>query len=399
MSDAVYLDYAATAPLRAEALAAMEPYLRAGMAGMPANANANALYAAGRTAYRALEEARRQMAASIGAGRPDEVVFTSGATEADNAALIGLAQAAAEARDRAQSGAFTGHVIVSAIEHDAVLKAASRLERLGFQVDHLRPTRAGFIEVRALEQALRDNTVLVSVQAANSEVGSIQPVEQLAAATHAAGALFHTDAAQALGKTRVDVGAWGCDAASFSGHKIGAPKGVGALYLRARTPFAPQALGGGQESGRRSGTQDVCSAAALAAACAAAVGAQEEEAARLMRLRERIYAAAREAVGVVPTVEVEPGSLDYLPNIAHVMVPGIESETLVLRFDALGIAVAGGSACSSHSLDPSHVLRALGIRGDDARCALRVSMGHATGEADVDAFLAALPAVMEWKRG
>ncbi len=399
MSDAVYLDWAATSPLCEEALAAMQPYLRAGMAGMPANANANALHSAGRAAYRALEDARRSLAASVGARRPDEMVLTSGATEADNAALLGLASAAAAARDQAQSGAFKGHVIVSAIEHDAVLQAAARLERLGFDVDYLRPTRAGFIEVRALEAALRPNTVLVSVQAANSEVGSIQPVAQLASAAHDAGALFHTDATQALGKMRVDVQAWGCDAASFSAHKVGGPKGAGALYLRARTPFKAQALGGGQESGRRSGTQNVCGAAAFAAACAAAVDGWESEAARCMRLRARIYDAAAAMDGVVPTVEAAPASADYLPTIAHLLVRGIESETLVLRFDALGIAVSGGSACSSGSLEASHVLRAMGLRDDEARCACRVSMGRGTTEADIDAFIAALPEVIHWKRG
>lgn len=395
--DVIYLDYAATAPLCDEALLAMQPYLAAGMAGMPFNANANSLHSSGRAAHRALEDARRSLMMSIGASRPDEVVFTSGATEADNAAMIGMAQAASSIRNLSQEGEFHGHVIVSAIEHDAVLEAAARLSRMGFQVDLLQPTRAGFIDAIALERLIRDNTVLVSMQAANSEIGSIQPVRQLADIAHRAGALFHTDATQALGKMHVDMRDWDVDAASFSAHKIGAPKGIGALYLKARTPFVAQALGGGQESRRRSGTQNVCGAVAFAAAAESAVRLMEDESARLMRLRERILSTIYPIPGVMPTVEIEPDSRDYLPNIVNMMIPGLESETLVLRFDSLGIAVSGGSACSSQSLDPSHVLRAMGIRDDDARCALRVSMGRFTRESDIEAFLDALPKVMDWK--
>lgn len=396
--DRIYLDFAATAPLRPEAVGAMEPYLVPGRAGMPMQANPNSLHSAGRAAFRALEDARRQVAACIGAQRPDEVVFTSGATEADNAAITGIAHVAARKRRDADGSGFVPHVIVSAIEHDAVLCPAQHLARQGFEVDFLRPTRAGFIEVRALEEAIRPSTVLVSVQAANSEVGSIQPIGQLAAAAHARGALFHTDATQALGKVPVDMGAWGVDAASFSAHKVGGPKGCGALYLKARTPMQPQNLGGGQEGAKRSGTQDVCGIASFAAACAAAVAGREAEAARLMRLRDRLYGAVTGMGGVVPTVEVEPGSLDYLPGICNMLVAGIESDTLVLRFDALGIGVSGGSACSSNSLEPSHVLRAMGVGADEAQCALRVSMGWCTEESDVDAFLAALPKVMDWNR-
>ena len=204
-----------------------------------------------------------------------------------------------------------------------------------------------------------EDAVLVSVQAANSEVGSIQPIAALASAAHGAGALFHTDAVQALGKAPVDVGAWGVDAASFSAHKVGGPKGVGALYLRARTPFEPQAIGGGQESGRRSGTQNVADA-------------------------------------VEATVDVAPGSVEFLPNIVHVLVRGLESETLILRFDLRGFGVSGGSACSSHSLAPSHVLHALGIDDDRAHGALRISMGRYTTERDVDAFLGAVAGVLDW---
>ncbi|WP_165251721.1 cysteine desulfurase family protein [Adlercreutzia sp. ZJ304] len=396
-ADFIYLDYAATSPLCEEALSAMQPYLRSGMGGMPLNANANTLYTAGRVAYRALEDARRQIAKDLGA-RPDEIIFTSGATEADNAALIGIAHAEAERRNHAQAGVFSGHIIVSVIEHDAVLQAADKLSKLGFQVEYLKPTRNGFIDAHALQRTIRENTILVSVQVANSEVGAIQPVRELAAIAHSVGAFFHTDATQALGKQMINLHEWGVDAASFSAHKIGAMKGVGALYLKARTPFAPQALGGGQENKRRSGTQNVCGATAFAAACKAAISMQAAESARLMHLRDKIYSAIASMDTVIPTVQIKPASLDYLPNIVNMIIPGIESETLVLRFDSLGIAVSGGSACSSQSLEPSHVLRAMGISSDDARCALRVSMGRTTTENDVEAFLQALPKVIHWMR-
>ncbi len=395
-SDYVYLDYAATAPLCEEAAAAMAPYQVPGRANLAVGGNANSLHAPGRAAFAALEGARKSLARDLGARRPDEIVFTSGATEADDAAVLGLAQAAAAARRRSGAGDFTPHVITTAVEHDAVLAPAKRLEAQGFRVTRLAPNRQGFIEVRALEAALDESTVLVSVQAANSEVGSIQPIAELARATHAAGALFHTDAVQALGKAPVNLQELDVDAASFSAHKVGGPKGVGALYLRSRIPFEAYAIGGGQESGRRSGTQNVAGVAGFAAAAHAAVEAQELEAARLRALRDKLYAALSATDGVEATVDVEPGSADFLPNIVHVLVSGLESETLILRFDMQGFGVSGGSACSSHSLEPSHVLRSLGIDADRAHGALRISMGRYTTEADIDAFIEATAKSLAW---
>lgn len=395
-SDYVYLDYAATAPLCEEAAAAMAPYQVPGRANLAVGGNANSLHAPGRAAFAALEDARKSLARDLGARRPDEIVFTSGATEADDAAVLGLAQAAAAARRRSGAGDFTPHVITTAVEHDAVLAPAKRLEAQGFRVTRLAPNRQGFIEVRALEAALDESTVLVSVQAANSEVGSIQPIAELARVTHAAGALFHTDAVQALGKAPVNLQELDVDAASFSAHKVGGPKGVGALYLRSRIPFEAYAIGGGQESGRRSGTQNVAGVAGFAAAAHAAVEAQELEAARLRALRDKLYAALSAIGGVEATVDVEPGSADFLPNIVHVLVSGLESETLILRFDMQGFGVSGGSACSSHSLEPSHVLRSLGIDADRAHGALRISMGRYTTEADIDAFIEATAKSLAW---
>ena len=395
----VYLDYAATAPLIEEAAQAMAPYMQPGRANIAYGGNANSLHVPGRAAFAALEDARRRIARALGAQRPDELILTSGATEADNAALFGLANAAVAARRRAGAGDFTPHVVVSAIEHDAVLAPAKRLEQQGFRVTRVAPNRAGFITPEALAAVLDANTVLVSVMTANSELGSIQPVAELAKAAHAAGALFHTDATQALGKTPVDVRAWGCDAASFSAHKVGGPKGIGALYLRARTPLSAFQLGGGQESGRRSGTQNVMGAAGFAAACRAVCAMEPEESARLRELRDELYEKLSRVPGVRPTVDVPRGSADFLPNIVHVIVSDLESETLILRLDMKGFGVSGGSACSSHSLEPSHVLRSIGVEGDDAYGALRISMGRYTTAEDIDRFLIAFDEALNWNRG
>lgn len=393
----VYLDYAATAPLCEEAAAAMAPYQVPGRMNLAAGGNANSLHGPGRAAFEALETARRSLARDLGARRPSEIVLTSGATEADDAAVLGIARAAADERRRKGAGAaFVPHVITTAIEHDAVLAPAKRLEAEGFRVTRLTPNRQGFIEVAALEAALDADTVFVSVQAANSETGSIQPIAELAQAAHAAGALFHTDAVQALGKTPFNLAELDVDAASLSAHKVGGPKGVGALYLKARTPFDAYLIGGGQEDGRRSGTQNVAGAAGFAAAVHAVTTMLDEESARLRALRDRLYAQLADIPGVEATVAVEPGSTAFLPNIVHVLVEGYESETLILRLDMQGFGVSGGSACSSHSLEPSHVLRALGIDADRAHGALRVSMGRYTTESDVDTFARALKASLDW---
>ena len=391
-----YFDYAATAPLCAEAAEAMAAYMVPGPENLRANGNANSLYSLGRDAFAAMEDARRSLARSLGARRPDEVIFTSGATEADDAALLGLAQAAVARARRAGKPYATPTVITSAVEHEAVLQPCKRLEAQGFSVVHSPVDKQGFVRADSLRAALSDQVVLVSVQMANSEVGSIQPIKELAALTHDAGALFHTDAVQALGKTKVDLQDLGVDAASFSAHKVGGPKGIGALYLKARTPFEPLLLGGGQEAGKRSGTQNVCGMAGFAAACKASVDSQEQEQARLGSLRDCLYEQLSGIKGVVPTVSVAPGCRKFLPNIVHVTVRDMESETLILRMDKLGFGVSGGSACASHSLDPSHVLTAMGVPSDRARGALRLSMGRYTTEEDVSALTDALRQALSW---
>ncbi|MEE8733114.1 MAG: cysteine desulfurase family protein [Eggerthellaceae bacterium] len=392
----VYLDWAATAPLCEEAAQAMEPYMKPGPGNIAVGGNPNSLHSPGRAAFEAMEYARRDMARDLGAQRPNEIIFTSGATESDDTVMLGIAEGIAAERGW-RTGDFTPHVITTEIEHDAILKPAKRLEQEGFRVTRLAPDRRGFITPEALSAAIDDDTVLVSVQMANSEVGSVQPVRELARIAHEHGAFFHTDATQALGKVPFDVGELGIDAASLSAHKICGPKGVGALYVRAHAPFRDYLLGGGQEEGRRSGTQNVCGIVGFAAACHAAVTMQPTEAARERALRDGLYRELTAIDGVDATVDVPAGSEEYLPNIVHVLVDGYESETMVLRLDMKGFGVSGGSACSSHSLDPSHVLLSMGIEGDRAYGALRISMGRYTTEDDLKRFAAAVRESLDWQ--
>ena len=393
----IYLDYAATAPLCEEAASALAPYLQPGIGAAWADANANTLYTPGRTSFSALEQARSVVARALDT-RPDEVIFTSGATEADNAAVWGIAHAVDGAR-HIRAGKRTPQVIVSAIEHDAVLLPAKRLAHEGFRVDILPVDKLGRVSPDVLRSMMTEDCVLVSIQMASGEIGTIQPVAELARIAHGHGAVFHTDATQALGKMPLSLHGLGVDAASFSGHKVGGPKGVGILYVKARTPFEALILGGGQESGRRSGTQNTAGAVACAAAVKAAVELQDAECARLRMLRDRVFAEACTYLNVHPTVDVPVGSDAFLPNIVNLHVDGFEGPTLVLRFNNEGFCVSAGSACSSGSLDPSHVLTALGLGKDAALGELRVSMGRYTTEGEIDAFLDALSRVIGGKDG
>lgn len=394
MEKPVYLDWAATAPLCEDAAAAMMPFLQAETAGLVAgNGNANSLYEVGRTAFRALEQAREDIARAIKA-RPDEVTFTSGATEADNAALFGIVDAAMARAEQEGDHECVPQIVVSSIEHDAVLKAAETLGHWGAQVTYVEPDATGHITPQALAEALNERALLVSVMAVNNEVGSVMDIAALAEVAHSAGSLFHVDATQAFGKIPVSVKEWGVDALSISSHKIGGPKGMGALYVKARTPFTAQIVGGGQESGRRSGTQNVMGAVGFAAAARAALGNLDADAQRLRGLRDRCYERLLDNPKVKPAVKVEPGSTEFAPHVVNVLVHGIESETLILQLDRRGFCVSGGSACSSHSLDPSHVLKAIGISRDDALGSLRVSLGNATTAEEIDAFVEAFNEVV-----
>lgn len=380
----IYLDYAATAPLRAEVADAMDACRDALWA------NPNSLHSEGRAAFAALEDARARTARALGAHGVSEIVFTSGGTESDNAALHGIVDAV-----MAHRRGSSAHVVVSAIEHHAVIEAASALASAGHEVTLVNPRQDGFIHPGDLACALRDDTVLVSVMMANNEVGTIQPVAELARLAHDCGALFHTDGVQMLGKAPVDLESSGVDAASFSAHKVGGPRGVGVLYLRRGTPFAAYQRGGGQESGKRSGTQDVLGAIGTACAFELAVTELDAEAARLCALRDRLAQRLADASERVRVVAPADGAGGHLPNIVTVCVENAESELLLMRMDAAGVAVSGGSACSSKSLAPSHVLTAMGVHRDLALGELRFSMGRETTEEDIERAAEAFSAALE----
>lgn len=379
MDSYVYLDYAASAPMVPEAKAAEAAYAEAPYAG----ANPNSLHTLGREAAMALEGARREIAKALGGGfRPGEIVFTSGGTESNNLALYGIAEGA-RARDRKRT-----RVVVSAIEHDSELDVVPALKDRGFAVTLVRPGRDGRIAPEELERAVGPDCALVSVMSANNETGVIQPVADLAKIAHKAGALMHTDAVQAFGRIPLAIDT--CDAVSIAAHKIGGPVGIGALALRMRCPFRPQNFGGGQETGKRPGTQDVRGALAFAAAAKAQTDHLAERrsacAAKANRLFQKICAPG---TGIQPTTTAQIDDT-RLPGMVSIYVPGFDSETLILKLDQKGFEVSAGSACSSGSLDPSHVLSAMGIARNDALGALRISFDERISDEDLDRFADAL---------
>lgn len=379
MDSYVYLDYAASAPMVPEAKAAEAAYAEAPYAG----ANPNSLHTLGREAAMALEGARREIAKALGGGfRPVEIVFTSGGTESNNLALYGIAEGV-HARDRKRT-----RVVVSAIEHDSELDVVPALKDRGFAVTLVRPGRDGRIAPEELERAVGPDCALVSVMSANNETGVIQPVAELAKIAHKAGALMHTDAVQAFGRIPLAIDT--CDAVSIAAHKIGGPVGIGALALRMRCPFRPQNFGGGQETGKRPGTQDVRGALAFAAAAKAQTDHLAERrsacAAKANRLFQKICAPG---TGIQPTTTAQIDDT-RLPGMVSIYVPGLDSETLILKLDQKGFEVSAGSACSSGSLDPSHVLSAMGIARNDALGALRISFDERISDEDLDRFADAL---------
>lgn len=379
MDSYVYLDYAASAPMVPEAKAAEAAYAEAPYAG----ANPNSLHTLGREAAMALEGARREIAKALGGGfRPGEIVFTSGGTESNNLALYGIAEGA-RARDRKRT-----RVVVSAIEHDSELDVVPALKDSGFAVTLVRPGRDGRIAPEELERAVGPDCALVSIMSANNETGVIQPVAELAEIAHKAGALMHTDAVQAFGRIPLAIDT--CDAVSIAAHKIGGPVGIGALALRMRCPFRPQNFGGGQEAGKRPGTQDVRGALAFAAAAKAQTDHLAERrsacAAKANRLFQKICAPG---TGIQPTTTAQIDDT-RLPGMVSIYVPGLDSETLILKLDQKGFEVSAGSACSSGSLDPSHVLSAMGIARNDALGALRISFDERVSDEDLDRFADAL---------
>lgn len=357
----IYLDEAATTPLRREVLEAMWPYLG------PEFGNPSSHHEVGEAARRALEQARTDIARVLGA-KGSEITFTSGGTESDNAAIKGVALAAPRGR----------HVVVSAVEHPAVLESAQFLGRLGYEVTVLGVDRDAMVSPDELGAALRDDTTLVSIQYANNEVGTIQQVQALSRLASAHGVPFHTDAVQAAGWLDLDVEGLGVQAMSISGHKIGAPKGIGVLYVRRRTPFEPLIHGGGQESGRRSGTENVAAAVGMAAALRLAGGSNDEVVARRNAFIARVLA---EVGGALLTGHPS----HRLPGSASFVFPGTSGEAILLELESRGIVCSSGSACAAGSDEPSHVLTAMGHDRETAQTAVRFTFGRTTSAEELDA--------------
>jgi cysteine desulfurase len=363
----VYLDHAATTPVREEALEAMLPYLGGDRFGNPSSA-----HRMGRAARAGLEQARREVGEALGTD-PAGVIFTSGGTEADNLAILGPALAARTAGRRMLAA-------VGATEHKAVLAAAHAVVHHGGEERVLPVDGQGRLEIGALEAVLSDDPAVVSVMWANNETGVLQPVADLAERCKQHGVVFHTDLVQAFGRVPVRLGAAPIDLATISGHKLGAPKGIGALIIRKGTPVEPMLHGGSQQRALRPGTENVSGAVALGRAALLAAREQAAEAVRLEALRDELMRALRE---VVPDLLVPGESAPRAPHILNVVVPGADGAALLMHLDQAGVAASGGSACQTGAPEPSHVLLAMGIPRDLAGGAVRFSLGRQTRVEDV----------------
>ena len=380
MRNRIYLDHAATTAVSPEVLEAMLPFFSESFG------NPSGVYATGREAHRAVDRARRQAAEAIGA-LPQEIYFTSGGSESDSWALTGAAFAG-----RARGN----HLITSSVEHHAVLHTCRWLEKQGFQVTYLPVDSFGRVDPEELERAIRPETILISVMAANNEIGTLEPAEQIGGIARAHGIPFHTDAVQAMGVLPVDVNAWKVDMLSLSAHKFHGPKGVGLLYVRKGIRLDSLIHGGAQERGMRAGTENVPGIAGMGKAMELAAAGIPERAEKLRKLRDRLIRGLREAV---PGIRLNGHPTERLPGCAHFSIPGADGEAALLRMDLAGIAVSGGSACTSGSTEPSHVLRAIGLEPELAKGGLRFTLGEENTEEEIDEALRVLPAIVKDLRG
>ena len=376
----IYLDNSATTPVDSRVVEAMMPYLTEQFG------NASSIHYFGQQAKAAVDKARHQVAHLIGS-RPNEIVFTSGGTESNNLAIKGIL-------DKAPANS---HVITSAIEHSAVTNVCDDLEKQGFRVTRLPVYDDGIVRMEDLKAAVTDETVLISIMAANNEIGTIQPIEEIGRfvrelRTDGRKIWFHTDAVQAAGKVPINVEEIGCDLLSMSAHKLYAPKGVGALYVRRGVRLHPQNIGGHQERDRRGGTESVPNIVAFGKACELAAGLMEGEVSELRKLRDDLESRVGE---MIPDIVFNGERDRRLPNISNISFRSIEGEGLLINLDMQGIAVSTGSACSSGTLEPSPVIRALGREDELARGAIRFSVGRANTAADIDRLLEVLPASVE----
>jgi cysteine desulfurase len=378
MRPPVYLDYAATTPVRPEVLEAMMPYLTDRSFGNPSSA-----HRFGRAARAGLEQARRQIAEALGA-EPSQVIFTSGGTEADNLGIVGAALAA---RDRGAPMCAA----VSAIEHKAVLAAAHAVCHLGGREVLLPVDPAGLLDLDALDAALAEGPSVVSVMWVNNEVGVIQQVQEIASRCRDAGVLFHTDAVQAVGKVPVSLIELSCTLLTISGHKIGAPKGIGALIVRDRKAVEAIIHGGGQQFGIRPGTENVAGAVALGRAAELAAAEQASLAERLCTLRNEL---ANRLKAAVPDLTINAEQSSRAPHLLSVGIQGADSEALIMHLDLAGVAASSGSACSTGAVEPSHVLVAMGLSRELALGTIRFSLGRESTQGDIERVVEVLPAVV-----
>ena len=371
----VYMDHAATTFMKPEVLAAMAPYFSRYFG------NPSSLYRFARESRKGVEEARSQVATALGA-EPEEISFCAGGSEADNWAIKGVASALRKKGD---------HIITTAIEHHAVLHTCEALEKQGYRVTYLPVDEFGRVDPGDVEDAITDRTILVSVMTANNEIGTVQPITEIGRVAHAHGVLFHTDAVQAVGAVPIDVDALGIDLLSLSGHKFYGPKGTGALYIRRGTRIESLIHGGGQERGRRAGTENVPGIVGLGRAIELATADIEGHNRRIAAMRDRLI---RGVLGSIPDTRLNGHPKQRLPNNANFSFRYVEGESILLLLDAHGIAASTGSACSSASLEPSHVLLAIGLPHEEAHGSLRLTLGDANTEEDIDIVLEVLPDVI-----
>lgn len=375
--DPVYLDHAATTPVREDVLEAMLPFLRESWG------NPSSSHRIGRNARAGLEQAKRETAEALGV-EPNQVIFTSGGTEADNLAIIGAGLAA-------QAAGRTMHVVTTTIEHKAALASAHAVHRLGGRESILPVDGRGQVDLDALDRVLAESPALVSVMWVNNEVGVVQPMAEIGARCRAAEVPLHSDAVQAFGKLPIDLEAVGVQLLSISGHKIGAPKGIGALIVRNRRIIEAIIHGGGQQFGIRPGTENVAGAVALGRAAKLAVHELDAHVRRIGALRDRLGTALQEAV---PDLVINGLDAPRAPHVLSVAVPGADAGTMLMHLDLAGICCSGGSACSTGAIEPSHVLTAMGVSEPVALGTLRFSLGHETTDADIARVLAVFPGVV-----
>jgi cysteine desulfurase len=384
----VYLDYNATTPVEPEVFDAMLPYF-SGEFG-----NAASIHTPGQRARAAVETAREQVAALIGA-RSQEIVFTSGGTESDNHAVFGVVgQAFLPVPSSTNADSFP-HIITTAIEHEAVLNACQALEKSGARVTFLATNREGQIDLDKLRQAVRPETVLITVMHANNELGTVQPLEEIGRIAKERDIYFHTDAVQSSGKVPIDVNKHGVDLLSLSAHKFYGPKGIGALYIRGGTRLRQLLYGGYHQRGFRPGTENVAGIVGLGKAAEIARESLAADARRVSTLRNKLEQGL---LARVPHARVNGGAASRTPNTTNLVFPGIEGEALLIALDLNGLACSTGAACSSGAVEPSHVLMAIGLPPDEARASLRFSLGRHTTEQEIDFTLQVVPSAVEQLR-